>query len=99
MEKIINDNSTVVKCDMTSCIYNSACCIVPCETKKENTHCNCDFIQIKTNDLTGDLQCCQWKWGNKPPQCVECQLYKYGEIVIPKNNIQFENVEEEFFND
>ena len=95
-EIIKNENGTKVKCSLTTCCYNSSCCISPCELIKE-TVCNCNEIEIETDELTGDLQCCQWEYGNKPVSCIQCQLYANDEIVIPNDSIEFETIDEDFF--
>lgn len=97
MDKIINNcRKTMVNCELTTCIHNSSCCIVPCETRCEMC-CNCEKILIKEDEYTGDLQCNQWQWGSKPTQCVECQLYENGEVIIPTNSIKFDIVDEDSF--
>lgn len=96
MNRIINCKKTLVCCDLTTCIYNSSCCNVPCETKGE-TCCNCEKILIKEDEYTGDLQCTQWQWGSKLNKCIECQLYDNGEITIPTESINFDVMDEDSF--
>lgn len=84
-----NDNKdNKLYCDFTFCIYNSACCGTPAESKIKECHCKkSNIASVVGFDKIEDL-CTSFIWDNdKKGKCVDCQLEEYGEVSIPLLNI------------
>lgn len=74
-----NANKTQVKCCLTGCKYNSACCA---NTTKE-AYCTLKSINLIIDSETGIMDCEQYEYDyEKPYMCMYCQLEEYGEIDI-----------------
>jgi hypothetical protein len=72
-------SKTQVKCCLTGCKYNSACCA---NTGKE-CYCTLKNIDLIIDSETGIMDCKQYEYDyNKPYMCMFCQLEEYGEIDI-----------------
>lgn len=87
---------TAIKCCLTGCYYNSACCVNPSNT---DTYCTLKQIDLKLDEETGVIDCCQYQYDyEKPYECMECQIEKHGEIEL-ESDIEFvevENIEDLF---
>ena len=71
------NNRTKVKCFLTGCKYNSACCANTCN----ETYCTKKAIDLILDEETGIMDCAQYEYDyNKPYMCIECQLEVNGEI-------------------
>ena len=72
-------SKTQVKCCLTGCKYNSACCA---NTSKE-CYCTLKNIDLIIDSETGIMDCKQYEYDyNKPYMCMFCQLEEYGVIDI-----------------
>ena len=84
------DNSTKVFCCCTGCKHNSACCCNPAE---EETFCTLQRVDLIIDEETGILDCKQYSYDfTKNYECMNCQLEKYGEIILTPPPI-FEEVD------
>ncbi len=89
-------NCTNVNCSFTTCKFNSACCVNPAD---ENTYCTLKEIDLEFNEEYGIMECRQYDEDrNKPYECTECQLEKYGEIELETDMefIEVDNIEDLF---
>ncbi len=72
--------STCIKCCMTGCKYNSACCVSPANNE---CYCTKQKINLILDDEIGILDCSEYEYDyTKPHECLSCQLDKYGEISV-----------------
>lgn len=73
-------NKTQVKCCLSGCKYNSACCA---NTQQKETYCTLKEINLIIDSETGIMDCEQYEYDyNKPYMCMCCQLEEFGEIDI-----------------
>ena len=71
---------TYVKCCLSGCKYNSACCA---NTQQKETYCTLKEINLIIDSETGIMDCEQYEYDyNKPYMCTCCQLEEFGEIDI-----------------
>ena len=72
--------STCIKCCMTGCKYNSACCVSPANNE---CYCTKQKINLILDDEIGILDCSEYEYDyTKPHECLSWQLDKYGEISV-----------------
>lgn len=92
MSKCCNCNGvgTKVKCCFTDCSFNSACCYSPSD---ENTYCTLKEIDLVLDEETGIMDCHQYQRSDKPYECMDCQLRKYGEIELD-TDIEFIRIDD-----
>ena len=91
-----NCGITTVRCCLTDCKFNSACCINP---KEDYTYCTLKNIDLALDEETGIIDCIQYERTEKPYECMDCQIDKYGEVEFENDNIEFievENIEDLF---
>ena len=87
---------TKVNCSFTTCKYNSSCCVSPVD---ENTYCTLKEINLEFNEECGIMECIQFEEDyNKPYECPDCQLEKYGDIELERDFefIEVDNIEDLF---
>lgn len=83
-------NCTRVNCSLTGCRHNSACCANPSNT---NTYCTLKEIDLCLDEETGVIDCCQFDYDyEKPYECIDCQMEKYGGVEL-EDDIEFIEVE------
>ena len=73
----MNDkNKTVVKCFLTGCKYNSACCLAPHDYNNKDFYCTKSQITIDVDeeDPAGEFECRDFVSGRKPYVCIKCQM-------------------------
>ena len=88
------DHSTKVKCCMTGCKYNSACCV---SSANNDCYCTKKYINLIIDEEIGILDCKEYEYDyKKEHECVPCQLEKYGEIEIRPDPvfIEVDNIED-----
>jgi hypothetical protein len=72
-------NNTKVKCCLTGCKHNSACC----DATERECYCTLKSISLIIDSETGIMDCQQYEYDyGKPYMCIECQLEQNGEIDI-----------------
>ena len=72
-------NNTKVKCCLTGCKHNSACCA---HSSKE-CYCKLKSIDLIIDNESGIMDCKQYEYDyEKPYMCIDCQIEENGEIDI-----------------
>jgi hypothetical protein len=72
-------NNTKVKCCLTGCKHNSACCANSCN----ECYCTLKNIDLIIDNETGMMDCKQYEYDyEKPYMCIDCQLEENSEIDI-----------------
>lgn len=88
------NQTTKVKCCMTGCKYNSACCVSP---SNDNCYCTRKQINLIIDEEIGNVDCKEYEYDyTKEFECISCQLNKYGEIEIRPEPvfIEVDNIED-----
>lgn len=88
-----NKNKTVVKCFLTGCKYNSACCTDPYDYNNREFYCMKSNITIDLNeeDLSSGFECQDFVSGRKPYKCKNC-IKQAGEDVLVEDDDIFTEV-------
>lgn len=74
---------TKVICELTGCKYNNSCCTSPSENKE--CYCTKESINLEVDLEMSQLDCSSFEEGiDKPVECHDCQIEKYGGIKLPK---------------
>ena len=82
---------TKVNCCCTECKYNSACCI--CPATNIETYCTLKKIDLIIDEEIGIMECSQYDRTEKPYECIDCQIEKYGDVEL-EPDIEFIEVDD-----
>lgn len=84
-----NKNKTTIKCFLTGCKYNTACCTDPFDYNNREFYCTKSNITIDLNedDLTSGFECQDFVSGRKPYRCKGCNRLAGEEILSSEEDI------------
>lgn len=92
-----NKNKTVIKCFLTGCKYNSACCTDPHDYINKEFYCTKSNITIDLDeeDPTSGFECQDFTSGYKPYRCHKCKLAANDGDVLEEDIFEVEMIEED----